>query len=101
MIFNVSHSKTRLSPVEASRIDDRIAPQGAAQATEWAEKMKLMQACKFLRISHSKLSMLIGIGKIKYEVTDLDHRVKLVKRSDLEGLKRQYPNDIKELEQLR
>jgi hypothetical protein len=68
-----------------------IQPQEAAKATQWPEKLKLMQACEFLGISHSKLSMLIGMGRIKYEVPDLDHRVKLVKRSDLEELKRQYP----------
>ena len=64
--------------------------QRTSQTVEWPEKMKLTQARKFLGISHSKLSTLIGSGKIKYEVTELDHRVKLVKRSDLEELKRQY-----------
>lgn len=64
--------------------------QHSSQTAEWPEKMKLTQARKFLGISHSKLSTLIGSGKIKYEVTELDHRVKLVRRSDLEELKRQY-----------
>jgi hypothetical protein len=59
-------------------------------AQEWPEKMTLSEACKFLGISPSKMSTLISSAMIKFEVTPLDHRIKLVKRSDLEELKNQY-----------
>jgi hypothetical protein len=73
---------------------DRKQGQGRSianfQAQEWPEKMKLSEACKFLGISPSKMSTLISSATIKFEVTPLDHRIKLVKRADLEELKNQY-----------
>lgn len=45
-------------------------------------------ARKFLGISFSKMSYLIHKGMIEYEEDPLDHRVKLVKREDLEALLR-------------
>jgi hypothetical protein len=62
--------------------------QKASQSKEWPEKMKLSLARKFLGISFSKMSYLIHKGTIKYEEDPLDHRVKLVKREDLEALLR-------------
>jgi predicted site-specific integrase-resolvase len=59
-----------------------------AQAEKWPVKMKLSQAHKFLGISFSTMSNLIGSGKIKYEADPLDNRVKLVKMVDLEELLR-------------
>jgi hypothetical protein len=63
--------------------------QDQSQADEWPEKMKLSQAHKFLGISFSTLSNLVGSGKISVEQDPLDRRVRLVKRSDLEKLLRQ------------
>lgn len=60
--------------------------QGDAQTEVWPEKMKLSLARKFLGISHSKMSYLIHKGMINYEEDPLDHRVKLVRREDLEAL---------------
>jgi hypothetical protein len=75
-------------------VSDRKQEQRRAnnnfQAQEWPEKMKLSEACKFLGISPSKMTMLISRATIQFEVTPLDHRIKLVKRSDLEELKNQY-----------
>lgn len=60
------------------------------QAEEWPEKMTLSLARKFLGISFSKISTLVSTGIIKVERNPLDNRVKLVSRTDLEELKRQY-----------
>jgi predicted site-specific integrase-resolvase len=60
--------------------------QVQSQAEEWPKKMKLSQARKFLGISFSTLSILVGSGKIKVEEDPLDRRVRLVKRRDLEKL---------------
>jgi hypothetical protein len=57
-----------------------------SQAKRWPVKMKLSQAAKFLGISSSNLSNLVGSGKISVEDDPLDRRVKLVKRSDLEEI---------------
>jgi hypothetical protein len=59
-----------------------------SQGEEWPEKMKISLAAKFLGISSSTMSNLVGSGKINYELDVLDRRVKLVKRSDLEELLR-------------
>lgn len=56
------------------------------QAQRWPVKMKLSQAAKFLGISPSTLSNLVGSGKIAVEDDPLDRRVKLVKRTDLEEI---------------
>jgi hypothetical protein len=63
-------------------------PQGKAQTETWPEKMKLSLARKFLGISPSKMTHLIHNGMIKYEEDPFDHRVKLVRREDLEALLR-------------
>jgi hypothetical protein len=55
-------------------------------AKGWPVKMKLSQAAKFLGISSSTLSNLVGSGKILVEDDPLDRRVKLVKRADLEEM---------------
>lgn len=57
-----------------------------SQVNVWPEKMKISQAAKFLGISFSTMSNMVGSGKIHYETDVLDRRVKLVKRSDLEEL---------------
>jgi hypothetical protein len=59
-----------------------------SQGNVWPEKMKVSLAAKFLGISFSTMSNLVGSGKINYELDVLDRRVKLVKRSDLEELLR-------------
>lgn len=51
------------------------------------EKMKLSEACKYLGVSPTKMTALIQSGKIPYETSTLDCRVKLVKRSDLDKLR--------------
>lgn len=56
------------------------------QDEDWPVKMNISLAAKFLGISSSTMSNLVGSGKIKYELDVLDRRVKLVKRSDLEEL---------------
>jgi hypothetical protein len=53
---------------------------------DWPVKMNISLAAKFLGISSSTMSNLVGSGKINYELDVLDRRVKLVKRSDLEAL---------------
>jgi len=58
------------------------------QIKEWPVKMNLSQAAKFLGISSSTLSNLVGSGKISVEDDLLDRRVKLVKRADLEDILR-------------
>jgi Helix-turn-helix domain len=56
------------------------------QQAEWPEKMKLSEASKFLGVSMSKMTNLVGSGRIAVEDDPLDRRVRLVKRSDLEEL---------------
>lgn len=55
---------------------------------EWPEEMKLTQARLYLGISFTKLTTLIKSGILTFEQDLLDCRVKLVKRSDLDKLKR-------------
>jgi hypothetical protein len=55
---------------------------------KWPEKMKLSEARKFLGISISKMTALVGSGRIAVEDDPLDRRVRLVRRSDLEDLLR-------------
>jgi hypothetical protein len=54
------------------------------QTKAWPGKMKLSQALKFLGVSHAKMTSLIHNGVIPHEPDPLDHRVKLVRKSDLE-----------------
>lgn len=56
--------------------------------TDWPEKMKLSEARKFLGVSVSKMTNLVGSGRIAVEDDPLDRRVRLVRRSDLEKLLR-------------
>lgn len=72
----MSHNRTRT---------DKRSHAGS-QDEEWPEKMKVSLAAKFLGISFSTMSNLVGSGKINYELDVLDRRVKLVKRSELEEL---------------
>ena len=50
--------------------------------------MKLSEARKFLGVSVSKMTNLVGSGRIAVEDDPLDRRVRLVRRSDLEKLLR-------------
>ena len=50
--------------------------------------MKLSMARKFLGVSFSTVSNLVGSGKLAVEYDPLDRRVRLVKRSDLEEMLR-------------
>lgn len=58
------------------------------KAEAWPEKMKLSLALKFLGVSHAKMTSLIHNGVIPFELDPLDHRVKLVRKSDLEKFMR-------------
>ena len=55
--------------------------------------MNVSLAAKFLGISSSTMSNLVGSGKINYELDVLDRRVKLVRRSDLEELLHRRKSD--------
>jgi hypothetical protein len=59
------------------------------KAPEWPKNMTLTQARKYLGISFAKLTSLVRGGQIPFEKDPLDNRVKLVKRSDLDRLRRQ------------
>ena len=63
------------------------------QETELPAKMTLTQAHRYLGISFTTMSKLINEGVIAYERSRLDHRVKLVKRADLDSLREQSPKD--------
>lgn len=58
------------------------------RAEKWPEKMKLSEARRFLGVSFSKMTTLVGSGRITVEDDPLDRRVRLVRRSDLEKLLR-------------
>lgn len=60
------------------------------EAGEWPEVMKLRQALKYLGVSHQKITALIHSGALPFHYSELDHRVKLVKRSDLDALKLKF-----------
>lgn len=75
--------------MKANNHNHRSSPRAQTKETEWPEKLKLSQAQKFLGISSAKMTALISKGTIKFEQHPLDNRVKLVKRADLEDLKRQ------------
>jgi hypothetical protein len=53
-----------------------------------SELMTVAEARRILGISANKMSALIGSGVLPYEQDPLDRRVKLVKRTDVEGLMR-------------
>jgi len=50
--------------------------------------MKLWEACEYLGVSHAKVTSLVHGRALKLGYSELDHRVKLVKKSDLDALKR-------------
>lgn len=58
------------------------------QDSDVPEKFSLTKAHKYLGISFTKMTALVTSGKLKVEQDPLDHRVKLVKRADLDRLKR-------------
>ncbi len=53
----------------------------------WPEKMKMSEARRFLGVSHAKITSLVKTGIIPHERNPLDHRVKLIRKSDLERLR--------------
>jgi hypothetical protein len=57
---------------------------------QWPEEMKLTQARQYLGISFTKLTTLIKRGLLAFEEDPLDCRVKVVKRADLDKLKRAW-----------
>jgi hypothetical protein len=68
--------------------DSQQNPRGGMPVKEWPEKMKLSLAHKFLGVSHAKLTSLVKTGIIPHERDPLDNRIKLIRKSDLEKLKR-------------
>jgi hypothetical protein len=64
-----------------------MASSKAATSTD-SELVNVAEARRILGISANKMSALIGSGTLPYEQDPLDRRVKLVKRSDVEGLMR-------------
>jgi hypothetical protein len=59
----------------------------------WPEKMKVSVARHFLGVSYAKITSLINSGLLRCETDPLDHRVKLIRRSDLEELVRRRTRD--------
>lgn len=59
------------------------------EGEEWPEVMKLRQAARYLGVSHAKITSLIHSGVLRFSYSELDHRVKLVTRSDMDRLKSQ------------
>jgi hypothetical protein len=53
-----------------------------------SELVTVAEARRILCISANKMSALIGSGALPYEQDPLDRRVKLVKRADVENLRR-------------
>lgn len=53
-----------------------------------SEIIKVAEARRILGISANKMAALIGSGALPYEQDPLDHRVKLVRRKDVEELMR-------------
>jgi hypothetical protein len=64
-----------------------MASSKAVTSTD-SELVNVAEARRILGISANKMSALIGSGTLPYEQDPLDRRVKLVKRSDVEGLMR-------------
>jgi hypothetical protein len=67
--------------------------QTAGGDETWPEKMKVSLARHFLGVSHAKITSLINSGVLRCETDPLDHRVKLIRRSDLEELVRRRTRD--------
>jgi hypothetical protein len=53
----------------------------------WPEKMNMSEAHRFLGVSHAKMTSLVKTGVIPHERNPLDHRVKLIRKSELEKLR--------------
>lgn len=71
--------------------EQRTGTQTKLQVKEtWPEKMKLSEAHRFLGVSHAKITSLVKTGVIPHERCPLDHRVKLIRKSDLERLKQAW-----------
>ena len=58
-----------------------------SQIRAWPDMMKMSEAHRFLGVSHAKITSLVQTGVVPYERDPLDHRVKLIRKSDLEKLK--------------
>lgn len=57
-----------------------------------SELINVTEARKILGISANKMAALIGSGVLPFEQDELDHRVKLIKRKDVENLMRKRTN---------
>lgn len=55
------------------------------------EYLPLSQAADYIGVSRVKLSQLVKQGLIPYETSELDRRVKLFRKHDLDQLKRPRP----------
>lgn len=55
---------------------------------KWPEVMNLGEACEYLGVSRAKITKLVQGGVLKFGHSELDHRVKLVKRADLDEIRR-------------
>ena len=66
---------------------EEMAPSKAVMPQD-TELITVTEARKILGISANKMSALISSGTLPYEQDPLDHRVKLVRRADVEGLMR-------------
>jgi hypothetical protein len=51
-----------------------------------SDLIKVSEARKILGISANKMAALIGSGALPHQLDPLDHRVKLVRRRDVENL---------------
>jgi hypothetical protein len=47
----------------------------------------MSEAHRFLGVSHAKMTSLVKTGVIPHERNPLDHRVKLIRKSELEKLR--------------
>jgi hypothetical protein len=78
-----------IAGIDMSDNDQRPYQRDEEQSEEWPAKMRMSLAHKFLGVSHAKLTSLVQTGVIPHEKDPLDHRVKLVRKSDLERLRRE------------
>ncbi len=61
-------------------------------ASSTSNLINVTEAKRILGISANKMAALIGSGVLPFEQDELDHRVKLVKRKDVENLMRKRTN---------
>jgi len=66
---------------------EEMAPSKTVMPQD-TELITVTEARKILGISANKMSALISSGTLPYEQDPLDHRVKLIRRTDVEGLMR-------------